>query len=139
MATRENTARAAEGMTAEEEAYFKSGGTAELAPPADDAAPAQPDAGAAPPQDAVPEASQQVDSPPTQPQLDDDDDGGDPNAMIPRSVLLRERKKLRDRLTERDDRLSQALADKAQSDQRWARLDERFRLFQEAAMPPQQP
>ena len=106
MATRENTARAAEGMTAEEEAYFKSGGTAELAPPADDAAPAQPDAGAAPPQDAAPEPPPQVESPPLQPQLDDDDERpSDPNAMIPYQKYARDRDRLRKQLQERDSRL----------------------------------
>lgn len=132
MSTNES-ARAAEGMTADEQKYFETGGNVELTTPAGDAPapvtsePAAPDLPKVDAQDA-----------PLAPSIDDDDDGGDPNAMIPRATLLRERKKLRDRLNERDQRLNEQTGQLSALQQQWARLDERFKLFQEAATPPPQ-
>lgn len=135
------------GMTADEAAYFASGGNAELKPPEGDAGAGGPQPGSEPAGGAAapaaqPQPQQQAPAQQTQPQApqpaadeDDDPPPSDPNATIPYQKYARDKKRLREQLRERDDRLTQTGTQLSDLQQKWARLDERFKLFQEAAGP----
>lgn len=130
----------AEGMTEGEIDYMSSGGTKTegLTPPADDgaAAPAEP-AEPAKTSPAEPEkpAAQQVAAPPESPE---DVDPEPPKDSLYYPQWKREkhqRQELQRELKARDDSIAAERASTAAEREKWARLDERLRVFQQAVEP----
>lgn len=134
----------AEGMTEGEIDYMSSGGTKTegLTPPADDGAVTPPEP--AKPSQAEPEkpAAQQGAAPPEPPPEDDDPDAPPANAAVPYQKYYRDKKRLQDQLKTRDDSIAAeratTAAERAAEREKWARLDERLRVFQQAVEPPAQ-
>src|SRR5437879_2392713 len=65
-----------------------------------------------------------------------EEDELDPNAAVPYQKYSRDKKRFQGQIKERDDRLATTTAELAAEREKWARLDERMRVFREAAESP---
>lgn len=133
-----NAALAAEGMTQGEIDYMNSGGTKTegLTPPADDGGAAPPPEPAKP-LEATPEkpAAQQGAAPP-EPHEDEEPEPAKDSPFYPQWKREKgRRQELQREIKARDDSINAERATTAAEREKWARLDERLRLFQQAVEP----
>ncbi len=133
-----------EGMTEAEADYMLSGGAKSegLTPPAESAAPPEPEK---PAQATEPEKSAEPPAPvqaaPPEPVEEDDPEPAKDSPFYPQWKREKTRRQeLQRELKAREDSIAAERASTAAEREKWARLDERLRVFQQAVEPePQQP